>query len=294
MKTLPMIRSLAAASLLLALASSPLVGQSGTKAAPASKDQAQKPARPSAGARAALKTAAGVLSTAKGTSGETRASILRTAAAAYEKVAVDFSIEPVSAAAACFAAGEVWRSLSELTKASACFARAEKLDTARYRGRAKMELAHIARRQKSLPTALKLYEEVATLEPGSARGIQARLWIARSLAAQGEGSKAAAAYRQALESAGTPRQQIDVCNRLAMHLLKTDDLPGAEAVIQVAALAAKRRGTGKPAAVERALRGQAAAYEKMSARRALQRARDKANKAHRDAQDVEKNDGPGK
>ncbi|MEE2888793.1 MAG: hypothetical protein VX951_15290 [Planctomycetota bacterium] len=290
------IRLLAATSLLLGAEGSPLIAQAEINAGAkqGKGDKIEKPVRPSAQARAALKAAAGLRAGAKGTKGGARASILRAAAAAYEKVAADFASEPAGAAQACFAAGEVWRSLKELDKASACFTRAEGLDAARYRTRSTMELAHIARRQKAIARATLLYEQVAALAPGTVRGIQARLWIARCLASQGEDAKATVAYRQALATAATPRQRIDVCNRLANHLLGMDDLVGAEAVIQQAALAAKVRGSGKPEAVERALRSQTVAFEKMSARRALQRARDKINKAHRDAQQVEKSRGTGK
>lgn len=290
------IRLLAGTSLLLGVVGSPLIAQAetGVVAKQGKADKTPKSVRPSAAARAALKAAAGLRTGAKGTKGEARAGILRSAAAAYEKVAADFAGEPAGAARAWFAAGEVWRSLKELDKAATCFTRAEKLDAARYRPRSTMELAHIARRQKATARAMQLYEQVAALAAGTVRGTQARLWIARCLASQGDGDKATAAYQQALATAATPRQKIDVCNRLANHLLGMGDLVGAEAVIQQAALAAKVRGSGKPEAVERVLRSQTVAFEEMSARRALQRARDKINKAHRDAQQVEKSRGTGK
>ena len=181
--------------------------------------------------------------------------------------------------------------LGDLDRARACFLRADKLDKPRYHARATMELAHLARREKNIGVAMKLYGEVAALEQGSVRGVQARLWVARSHAALGDGGKAVVAYRQALVAAASPRQKIDVCNRLANHLLGMGDLSGAEAVIQEAAAAARTPGVGPAESRDRALRAQDKAYEAMSARRALQRAQDKVNDARRDAEALQRSRG---
>lgn len=289
---LPRLQSMIAANVLMALAVASLAGQSTPKTqidpVQSKSETAAKRAMPSAAARIALKGAGALRAKAKGTKGTDRAGIQRSAALAYQQVAADFAKEPAAAAAAHFAAGELWRVLREPQKSTACFVRADELDPSRYHTRATMNLAHLARRQKSTAKALSLYTEVANLEGGSSRGVEARLWVARLWASQGDAAKSASTYRKALEVATTPRQKMDVCNRFANHLIKAGDLDGAEALIQQARLASEIAGLGKPEAVERALHRQASAFAQMSARRALQKARDKANKAHLDALRVEK------
>jgi tetratricopeptide (TPR) repeat protein len=298
MMLLPKIQSMIAASAVLALIFAPLAGQSASKVQvdpgqsksgkSGKSGKTSKRVLPSAAARAALNSAGALRAKAKGTKGTDRAGILRSAALAYQQVAADFSAEPAGAAAACFAAGELWRVLRELQKSSACFVRADELDPSRYHTRSTMNLAHIARQQKSATKALSLYGEVATLEGGSSRGVEARLWVARLWTSLGDPEKSASAYRQALKVATTPRQKMDVCNRFANHLVKAGDLEGAEVLVQKAKSASEISGSGKPETVERVLRRQASAFAQMSSRRALRRARDKANKVHLDALRVEK------
>lgn len=244
--------------------------------------------RPSKAATAALKNAKAILAKAKGQRGAARKAILAQAAAAYTKVMADFASEPVGAAPASFAAAEIWRKQSELTKAKGFYQKAIELDRGRYEERCLLQLAHIARRQKNPTGAIEIYKKVAVLKPKSARAHESRVWIGRCLAMSGQHDEAITALRAAVDLAGTKRQRIGVCNRLAGLLVKRGQLDAAEQVIQRAAEAAKPAPGAKGKNAERTARSLQKAFDQMSARRALQRARDKANKAHKDAASLEK------
>lgn len=247
--------------------------------------------RPSKAATAALRNAKAILARAKGQKGEARKAILTQAAAAYVKVIADFASEPVGAAPASFAAAEIWRKQGELTKAKGFYQQAIEFDRGRYDERCLLQLAHIARRQKNPAGALEIYKKVAVLKPQSARAHQSRVWIGRCLAMSGKHEEAIAALRAAVDLAATKRQRIDVCNRLAGLLVKRGQLDAADRVIQRAAEAAKPVPGAGGKNAERTARSLQKAYDKMSARRALQRARDKANKAHKDAASLGKKNG---
>ena len=92
------------------------------------------------------------------------------------------------------------------------------------------------------------------------------------------------AYRQALSLTTQPRRVLEICNRLALCLVKQGKLDQAAAAIRQAETAAApelaKQGP-KATSLRRAL-------DRMSGRKALHRARDKASGAHRDAQDAER------
>ena len=71
-------------------------------------------------------------------------------------------------------------------------------------------------------------------------------------------------------------------------LVKQGELGEAEKIISRAESASRAPIDAKGASAERMRKSLQKAYANMSARRALQRARDKANGAHKDAQDVER------
>lgn len=245
-------------------------------------------ARPSPEARAAKKRVDAVRAGAKGKKDEARTGILRQAAGDYAKMAVEFAGEPKVAAAACFSAAQLWRTVGELGKAKESYQQSITLDGARFTERSTLELAHLARLEKDVPASLALYTKVATQNPKSARAHEARVWIGRSHARASNPDAAITAYRSAVDLAASPTQTIDACNRLAGLLVKLNKLDEAEQVIARAATAAKSPPTGKGKTAERQPQSWAKAYERMSARRALQRVRDKAMKAHKDAVDIER------
>jgi tetratricopeptide (TPR) repeat protein len=252
------------------------------------KDGVAVKVRPSKQARAATKKADAIRARSKGVKGDARKTILREAAAAYLKVMEDFAAEPVGAAPASFAAAEIYRAGGDLGKAKGLYQKSIDLDGTRYRERSTLHLAHIARRTKDIPGAIALYQKVAALKPDSGRAHQARLWIARCHANGGKHDAAVVAFRTAVDKAATPRQVIDGCNRLASLLVKMGRLDDAEQIISRAAAAVEssQKATGKMA--ERLKISLSKAYANMSSRRALQRARDKANGAHKDAREVER------
>ncbi len=92
------------------------------------------------------------------------------------------------------------------------------------------------------------------------------------------------AYRQALSLTTPPRRVLEISNRLALCLVQQGKLDLAAAAIrraETAAAPALAKKGSKATSLRRAL-------DRMSARKALQRARDKATGAHQDAQDIER------
>lgn len=140
------------------------------------------------------------------------------------------------------------------------------------------------RRQDQVEQAYQGYVKVAMIDPGSSRSHEARLWIGRTLESLEKPVEAIAAYRQAVEAAVRTRQSIEACNWLAKALVISGDLDGAAAALTVAdkaVEAAERKGESGVQSLKKAL-------VEMSARKALQRARDKKNGAHQDARSLEK------
>jgi hypothetical protein len=95
---------------------------------------------------------------------------------------------------------------------------------------------------------------------------------------------AVVAFRTAVASAVTTSQTIEAINYLASALLAGGDLAGASQALAQADAAVSTAIVEKPEDAERLHK----ALESMSARRALQRAQDKAVDAAADAQQVDK------
>ena len=125
---------------------------------------------------------------------------------------------------------------------------------------------------------------VAAIDPGSTRAHEARLWIGRTLDSLDRPDEAIAAYRQAVGAAGRPRHTIEACNWLAKALVIVGDLEGAEASIGLADKAVQAAILEGGSGVESLKK----ALAEMSARKALQRAKDKKSGAHSDARRLEK------
>jgi tetratricopeptide (TPR) repeat protein len=139
------------------------------------------------------------------------------------------------------------------------------------------------RRQKQTEKAIATYAQVVTLEAGSTRAQEARLWQGRLLQSLGRLDESVSAFQAALEAAERPRQIIEACNFLARACLQKSDLDGAQRAIEHADQAVQSANEDDPIEVERLHK----ALEGMSARKALQRAHDKQNEAGKDARGLE-------
>jgi tetratricopeptide (TPR) repeat protein len=256
--------------------------------AEAAADKSDQPARPkvatSDAGRSALATAKETAGRARGLKGPERSNALETAASAYDKVAADFQGEPAVAAAAAIAAAELWRQQGSLPLAEKDYLLAAQLDAARFAQRALLGAADMQRRQKRTDEAFATYAKVIAVDPGSARAQDARLWQARLLQAGERLDDAILLFQSALESADPGAETIEACNLLALALVDKGDLDAAGRAIEhaehhVAGIAADE----DPIVKERLQK----AFEGMSAKKALQRARDKQNQVGKDAARLE-------
>ncbi len=241
-------------------------------------------ARPSAEARRALGEVAAAEDSIKGLKGPERQQAIESAATRYEQVAASFAAERAASATAWYKAGELWRRGGSLAKAESAYEKALQNDDGRYRERALFQRAGMQRRQKKFDEAIASYQSAATVKPSSTRAHEARLWIARCLSSAGKPDEAIREFRAALESSNTPRRIIDASNYLAKALIAKGDLVGARAAIEHAEKSSRSAIDQGGAEGERTRK----ALEKMSARKALQRARDKANRAGADAVQLER------
>lgn len=244
------------------------------------------PAAKKAG-RAAIQQCKELAARAKGTKGEARKKILGEAASAYQALLQKAGIDAGSRAQAAYTAGSLRRSMGELDAARSLYEQSRKLQPERYGARAGLELAHLDRRQDKLDAALKGYAAVAAIQPASARAHQARLWLGRVHLSKKDAAQAEQAFRTAVEKAGTSRQRIDACNRLANLEVKLGKLDAARKTIAVAEQASKQAPAGEGAQAERQAQALHKAYAKMSARRALQRAADKVQGTSRDVRELQ-------
>jgi tetratricopeptide (TPR) repeat protein len=231
--------------------------------------------------RAELQSAAKLVDAVKGLRGPARTEALTKAAAAYQQVIDRHPDDRGSCARAWFEIGELERRKANLAAAEKAYAQAVALDAERFGARALIEQAHMQRRLDRPDEALAAYRKVATLQPDSGRAHTARLWIARCLKAKGDLTGAIASYESALDTTTHPGRSIELLNGLAKACLAQGDLDGAGAALARADKLVPE-GDGKEAQRLRK------AVEKMSARKAWQRARDKANGAHEDARKLER------
>jgi tetratricopeptide (TPR) repeat protein len=229
--------------------------------------------------RAALAAAKELAGRGKGLRGGERAQALEQAAAAYDKVAADFAAEPAVAGAAAFAAAELWRQHGSLPLAEKDYLLAAETDAPRFLQRGLLGAADMQRRQKRNDEALATYGKAAAAEPAGPRAQEARLWQARLLQTLGRLDPAIAAFQSALESARPGRQVVEAANYLALACVQKGDFDAAERAIEHAEQAVAGAGEDDPVVAARLQK----AIESMSARKALQRARDKQAGAGKDA-----------
>jgi tetratricopeptide (TPR) repeat protein len=260
-------------------------GEAGGKPASATEAAASKSARPktSEAGRAALAAAKEHANRARGLRGPERNHALEVAAAAYDKVAADFSGEPAVAAVAAFTAAELWRQQGSLALAEKDFLLAASIDASRFGQRGLLGAADMQRRQKRNDEAMATYVKAAALEPGSARAQDARLWQGRLLQGAERLDEAIAAFQTALESATPGTQTIEASNFLALAWIDKGDLDAAARAIDHAEQSVTELGEEDPVVQERLHKS----LEAMSAKKALQRARDKKNQAGKDAVGLE-------
>lgn len=264
-----------------AFAQAPDGTRPGSAAAPAAADAAA--ARPrvvySDAGRAALAAAKEVVARTRGLRGPERTAALEAAAKAYDQVGADFAAEPSVAATAAFLAAELWRAQGSLALAEKDFLLAARLDPGRYAQRGLLGAADMQRRQERSDEALATYRKAAAVDPGSARAQDARLWQARLLQGAGRLDEAIVLFQAALESADPGAQAVEACNFLALAWIEKGDLDAAGHVIEHAEQAVASLGDEDPVVLERLKKS----LEAMSARRALQRARDQRHEAGKDA-----------
>ncbi|HZN39120.1 MAG TPA: hypothetical protein VFD82_09980 [Planctomycetota bacterium] len=261
-------------------------GEAGGKPPSATSEAgASKSARPktSEAGREALAGAKELANHARGLRGGERSHALELAASAYDKVAGDFSGEPAVAAAAAFTAAELWRQQGSLAIAEKDFLLAASIDASRFGQRGLLGAADMQRRQKRNDEAMATYAKAAAVEPGSARAQDARLWQARLLQGAQRLDDAITAFQSALESATPGTQTIEASNFLALAWVDKGDLDAAARVIDHAEQSVIELGDEDPVVQERLRKS----LEAMSAKKALQRARDKKNQAGKDAVGLE-------
>lgn len=248
-------------------------------------DKTEKPSKPkpSAEARAALQAAKELEDRTTGVKGAERQTALEAAAKAYEQVAVTFAAEPMVAGNARFEAGELWRRHNSLALAEQCYLEAARLDPERYGQRAMLEAADMQRRSKRVDEAMASYAAAEAVEPTTTRAQEARLWRARLLQTTGKLPEAITAFQAAVDAAKGPRQVIEAANWLAKAQIQKGDLAAAEAALQRADSAVASANEADVVEKERLEQ----LLEEMSARTALQRAKDKVNAAAKDASKLE-------
>jgi tetratricopeptide (TPR) repeat protein len=239
--------------------------------------------RPGAEARAALAEVASLLEDVKGTKGEERKAAFERAAQRCQELRDRHAADRPGCARLSFELGDIWRRHGSLEQAESAFARAAELDPERLGARAGLQQAHAQRRLKRFDEAVRSYRRVAAMQPESASTRDAGLWIGRCLEASGDLDAAIAAYRAVLDEPGRPADLIDTSNRLARALVNKGDLTGAEAVLQRAERTVSEATSGDAESAPRLRKTLA----EMSARKALQRARDKRAGAHEDARKLE-------
>jgi tetratricopeptide (TPR) repeat protein len=279
------------ATFVLFAAALPAVAQGGgepdratAEAAPASAGKAGKAkvAHSDAG-KQALAGAKELAVRTRGLRGPERTKALETAAGAYDKVAGDFANEPLLAAVAAFEAADLWRQQGSLPLAEQDYLRAARLDAERFAQRGLLGAADMQRRQKRIDDAMATYAKAAAVDPGTSRAQDARLWQARLLQGSERLDEAIVAFQAALESADPGSETIEACNFLALAWVDKGDLDSAGHVIEHAEQSVAGLAEEDPIVVERLKK----ALESMSARKALQRTRDKVNAAGKDADGLE-------
>jgi tetratricopeptide (TPR) repeat protein len=229
--------------------------------------------------KAALSAARELVQRTKGLQSAERLAALQQAAAAYDRVVADFAGEPPVAGPAAFAAAELWRQHGSPALAEKSYLLAAEIDAGRFGARAWLGAAEMQQRQKRLEQALESFGLAVTAEPGGLHAHEARLAQARLLETLGKPDAALGALRSALESARPGRQGIEAANLLALALVRRGDFEGAERAIEHAQHEVTAAGDEDAATTARLQK----LADTMSAKKALQRARDKQNQAGAEA-----------
>jgi tetratricopeptide (TPR) repeat protein len=253
------------------------------KAADKPADKARAKVAQSDEGRAALAGAKDLAARARGLEGAERARALELAATAYDKVATDFAAEPAVGGYAAITAADLWRQHGTLPAAEKAYQLAAGLDGARYGQRALLGAADMQRRQQRADDAMATYARVVALEPSSSRAQHARLWQGRLLQGGERLDEAVVAFQAALESADPGAETIEACNFLALCWIDKNDLDAAARVLAHADQHVANSTEEDPLVVERLKRQ----LDGMSARKALQRTRDRQNEVGKDAAALE-------
>jgi len=253
-------------------------GATGSGAGETAQQQGSRPTS-SAEGRAALAAGRQLVARLRGLHATERKVALEQAATAHDRIAEQFAGEPAIAAAAMFAAADLWRQQGSLALAEKDYLRAAATDGPRYAQRGLLGAADMQRRQRRADDALATYAKAEAAEPGSARAQDARLWRARLLQGTERLDEAITAFQTALECAEGPSQVIETCNFLALAWVQKGDLDAAGRAIQHAERAVEVAAEDDEVVAERQHRW----LEAMSARKALQRARDERDGAGKDA-----------
>jgi tetratricopeptide (TPR) repeat protein len=250
-------------------------GGPATEPVPAKKERAPL----SDAGRAALNSAKDLAGKVRGLRGPERGQALLEAASAYDKVVADHQGEPAVAAIAAITAADLWRQQGSLGLAEKDYLLAAQFEPSRYGQRGLLGAADMQRRQQRRDEALATYNKAAAIDPDTRRAQQARLWQARLLQQMEKLDEAIASFQAALESADPGTETVEAANFLALAWVQKGDFDSASAVIEHAEQVLQNLGDEDPIVVER-LKKQ---VETMSAKKALQRARDKATGAGKDA-----------
>lgn len=229
--------------------------------------------------RAALAAAKEVAGKVRGLRGPERMQALEAAASAYDKVVAEHGGEPAVASVAAITAADLWRQQGSVALAEKDYLLAAQLDADRFGQRGLLGAADMQRRQQRRDEAMATYKKAAEVDPTSGRAQQARLWQARLLQQSERLDEAIAAFQAALESADPGNETVEACNFLALAWIEKGDHDAAAKAIEHAEQAVQAVGDDDPIVVERLKK----ALEAMSAKKALQRARDKAANAPKDA-----------
>lgn len=229
--------------------------------------------------RAALAAAKEIAGKVRGLRGPERMQALEAAASAYDKVVAEHAAEPAVASVAAITAADLWRQQGSVALAEKDYLLAVQLDGERFAQRGLLGAADMQRRQQRRDEAMATYKKAAEVDPASARAQDARLWQARLLQQAERVDEAIVAFQAALESADPGNETVEACNFLALAWIQKGDHDAAAKAIEHAENAVQAVGDDDPIVVERLKK----AIETMSAKRALQRARDKAANAQKDA-----------
>ena len=240
--------------------------------------------RPKLSAEALLKLAAArkLELACRQVSGPARSRKLELAAVAFDRLVIQFQLEPAAAAQAAWSAAQIWRRHGSAALAEKGYLRAARSHAVRYEQRGLLGAADMQRRQRRTKDAMKTYALAEAADPRTSHAQAARLWIARMLMDRSQVDRAIEKFQAALESAPSPRQGLDAANYLAKAWIVKGDLEAAGFVIeyaeQLTEQAEQAEQGGSVAARQLRL-----ACDRMSARKALQRALDATTGAGADA-----------